>query len=423
MPLYPVSNYLASQPLLPNSLFTLPVNSNAMPPRPNGETPFLVVLSARALGSLGFGLSILAIWIGWLLPTTLAVLPEPLKALPVDKERRRSSPASVPLSPPPPSRRVSAPNTLLPILSSGPGDASRSRHVYFIDSERPHTARRNTAPVDRSHVHLASPENSSLFIGSTFTTSPRSSTSTLVATSTPSTPPATNACPDIVEEPITESDSSRPSSRASLCRPSRIPNMKSVFSGKGKRNSGGENDLTCTDSPPKPIKRTWSLSRNRNGLDITVTEPLATKTPSPSRSVFNRCRPTRAPPSPSPSVAPLPSVTLVPTPTTASFFNRKTERRKSNPVRRTLPYEAPYFASPPLILEEYIKALPQFEEEPKSVPERASASDDNISTSPRGRGRQPSNDKTLGSPAPQRPIPKRRSASAGWVERSASQLS
>ena len=100
-----------------------------------------------------------------------------------------------------------------------------------------------------------------------------------------------------------------------------------------------------------------------------------------------------------------------------TFLSRKADRRRSTPVPRTRPYGAPYFASPPVLLDKksypsYLKGLPQFDDEFEFSSAHASE-----------RGREPVvlGTETLKS-SRTRGVPKRRSASEDWTVRSPTEL-
>ena len=103
--------------------------------------------------------------------------------------------------------------------------------------------------------------------------------------------------------------------------------------------------------------------------------------------------------------------------------SRKAQRRTSTPIPRTSPYAAPYFASPPIVLDDgysgYSRGLPQLEAEVsitlKQSPvtgefgEKQSNGWDQSHTTTSIQGRFPRG---------QRVVSKRRSASEGWATRS-----
>lgn len=130
---------------------------------------------------------------------------------------------------------------------------------------------------------------------------------------------------------------------------------------------------------------------------------------SPSRSSFVRLLSPATPASLTPSSPAAPALADIQSPTNLS---RKADRRRSTPIPRTRPYGAPYFASPPVLLDKnsyssYLKALPQFGDEFEFSSARASE-----------RGREPVARKNSLNPSRARVIPKRRSASEDWTVRS-----
>ena len=153
----------------------------------------------------------------------------------------------------------------------------------------------------------------------------------------------------------------------------------------------------------------WSNSRARTaGYDA---EGYA----SPSRLSFVRLLSPGTPSTAATSFTPSsPGFADIQSPT---FLSRKAERRRSTPIPRTRPYGAPYFASPPVLLDKnnypsYLKTLPQFDDEFEVSSARASE-----------RGREPV---VLGKDVLLNPsgrvVPKRRSASEDWTVRSPTEL-
>jgi hypothetical protein len=158
----------------------------------------------------------------------------------------------------------------------------------------------------------------------------------------------------------------------------------------------------------------WSNSRARTaGVE---TECLA----SPSRLSFVRLL---SPGTPSTAAAATTNFTPssssglssdIQSPTFLSRKAAKAERRRSTPIPRTRPYGAPYFASPPVLLDKnsypsYLKALPQFGDEFEVSSTRAASE----------RGREPVVQLGNNSLKPSRKVvPKRRSASEDWTVRS-----
>jgi hypothetical protein len=131
----------------------------------------------------------------------------------------------------------------------------------------------------------------------------------------------------------------------------------------------------------------WTNSRKLSSESATSVEASTSSKASSSKSN-----------SPCPSVASLPSM-----------LQKKSQRRVSAPASRTSPYEAPYFATPPLVLDDsysqYLRKLPQFDDEAAS----------NSSHSSRSSTERPSSSGGI-SHKIQRPTPKRRPASVGWGE-------
>lgn len=155
----------------------------------------------------------------------------------------------------------------------------------------------------------------------------------------------------------------------------------------------------------------WTLSRTRTAPDVASVE---SHTPSPSRLSFaRRLSPARPPASPAPVTPTTPHACDILSPT---FLTRKRQNRVSAPIPRTSPYGAPYFAAPPLLLDNnypaYLKTLPQFEGEMHATSSRASDSDE----PERGRGRTASI-RRVNVSASHAPVPKQRSASVDWTSR------
>ncbi|EAU92578.2 hypothetical protein CC1G_06589 [Coprinopsis cinerea okayama7 len=148
-----------------------PVNSaddSNSPPKDNSDPlSVFLIISAKAYSSIGFGLSVLAIWMRWFLPDSAAP-GQPVKAIanmpsPGPKTRSSSKLRALPRSPrvppPTPMRRRSAPPTTtyspVSILEHGSAPPSHSREpsgssrrVYFADMQAP-VSRRNTEPLER----------------------------------------------------------------------------------------------------------------------------------------------------------------------------------------------------------------------------------------------------------------------------------
>jgi hypothetical protein len=107
----------------------------------------------------------------------------------------------------------------------------------------------------------------------------------------------------------------------------------------------------------------------------------------------------------------IPSMAATPSsPGSADIQSCKADQRRSTPIPRTSPYGAPYFASPPVLLDKnsypgYLKTLPQFDDEFEFSSARASE-----------KGREPVAETDSLNPS-RRVIPKRRSASEDWTVR------
>ncbi|KAF8971673.1 hypothetical protein BDZ97DRAFT_1913589 [Flammula alnicola] len=364
----------------------------------------LVFFSAQAIGSIGFAVSIFAIWFTWLLPASITT-PTPTEVTEIKKPRsphRHPRRPSAHVALPIPNRRASAPFDLAPILASHPeDDNTHPRHVYFADSPISPITRRNTMPAGLSDTHVT--------LGN-LTTSPLATISALTQ--------------DGTEESLPDSDSSPHSSKTSLTRPSsRLQKLK-LFNVKVSRPESLEKPgdqasiaSTETNSSEKSARRasggfvaSWTLSRNRTAPDMTA----ELSSPSPSRLSFaRRMSPSRPPTSPAPVT---PGTTHASDILSPTFLTRKNQKRVSAPIPRTSPYGAPYFASPPMLLDNnyhsYLKTLPQFEDEIQGASSQASDSDD----TERGRGRTPSIRRVSLNP-PRRIIHKQRSASEDWTPR------
>ncbi|TFK26637.1 hypothetical protein FA15DRAFT_262486 [Coprinopsis marcescibilis] len=164
-------------------------SSPVEPATPSGPLSVLLIISAKALSSVGFGMSVLAIWLRWMLPDAMLLniaqastsevsrVTIPQKAPKVRSSARSSSKPHP--NPPTPIRRKSAPVTVnpVPILDNHremhPSQPSH-RRVYFADTKQP-LLRRNTSPAENPRV---------------------------LADETPSPPPANVLTPVITESPL-----------------------------------------------------------------------------------------------------------------------------------------------------------------------------------------------------------------------------
>ncbi|KAG9222410.1 hypothetical protein CCMSSC00406_0002745 [Pleurotus cornucopiae] len=406
------------------------------------------LLAAKAMSSVGFALSVLAIWLDWILPVARPLVPE----LPILHPPTREKPH----------RRRSAP------ASFGSNAVRRSRKRRAIP------ARANTSPTARD-THEPSTTTTVREAVQVVSDTPEptpaadvddrqlSSSSTLVAT-----PPKHLAFQqpqlDTCDESV-ESDGSRMS-----CGPSphpRLPRMKLLLSKTRKASLNAEpsppaasTSSECQSAPSKPLVTTpnsgpsvnetpvkparkrpasgfvppWILSRSSITSDIT-SETLP-KTASPARSFFSR-RPSsaRQPTSPQSTRSsieqpPRPSTPTPVSATTAGFCRSKVDRRRSAPVPRTQPYEYPYFAAMPtpyddvnVVEEPVVKREPV--DEVGRLTTRNSASPEPIVIESDGRIGRPNSRQVNAIEQAQlglgrRPSSKRRSTSESWAQRSVS---
>ncbi|KAJ3895169.1 hypothetical protein GG344DRAFT_73426 [Lentinula edodes] len=307
----------------------------------NKLQPLLVTILASAISSVGYGVSVFAIGITWLLPSVKPAAP--ILVMPKSKprhHRRRSAPPVLQsdLSRPP-----------LPSLISNNSQSSTDsrrtsltrRRVYFEDSAAqqtpPHrSSRRYTAPPEQWHKNIEPSHGS---IGTTsnvpLDASPRSSSSTLVHEPLPPTPPSPPSTSvhildaNLMSEP-TESDTSRPgsssSSRPSLSISPRFPTK--IWS----RRPAGRKSLAnhATDS---------------GGEATHSDEPSCSARPSTPASRHKR----KAPKTPI-DAPPKQDSPCTPSSITSFVRSSKQQRQASTPVRaRTQPYAYPYFALPPTV--------------------------------------------------------------------------
>lgn len=174
--------------------------------------------------------SILAIWLGWILPANH--VPGYRRETPVDLSRRRSALSA------PPIPRLSPPVRRLPTPVLSSNDATRSedpggnrtRRVYFLDSPV-----RNQSPKRKRRSPLAGRS-----FQRSLSPSPRPNLENSCRSSlSPSPAPVDGSAqsPDSCDISIAESESSNHSSRASLSLATHLPRVKSVFSTKGRRSS------------------------------------------------------------------------------------------------------------------------------------------------------------------------------------------
>ncbi|KAG6845372.1 hypothetical protein H0H87_010481 [Tephrocybe sp. NHM501043] len=327
------------------------------------ERTFLVTLSARALGSLGVGVSILAIWIHWLVPSVNTATPSVVDKFPSNRHKRRSTfraPIPSPLQQIAPSITING--------QTSPTTLYASKHVYFEDS--PPSQRNLPIADNQDSLALQRPPEES-YRGS--------------GSSSPTTPSISQGD----EESIAESESSSRRSSLSLYLPKRIcPFTKS----------------RDQSEPSSPVMRTSSLqTEGRHGKRSGFIPPWSSRRKSVDAD--NNALPSHPQPTPLKSASfDSPSTDSFQSPTpTSSFFSFKPNRRVSSPVPRprTQPYEAPYFALPPTSANtptfDLRKSPPMLQEALINSARQNAPEDD--------RGRAAKNGRT---------IPKRRSASEGW---------
>ncbi|KAF9074889.1 hypothetical protein BDP27DRAFT_1316135 [Rhodocollybia butyracea] len=313
----------------------------------NKSQPFLVTVLTTAISSVGYGMSIFAIGIIWLLPSIRPVVPAQV-AKPKPKSRRRRSA--------PPVLQQSRP-AIIPITTSSSKSSVDSpplnRRVYFADSPTiqadPINLRRHTLPTkgDEAFSPLNAISNVLLLDAS-----PPTSSSTLVHNS-----PPTNLfpIPDANESSGSElsRQSSNASSRPSLSLTPRMPAKIKASWNRGNKpigtnnatDSGGEaTPSDCSASPSIPISRTkhrrhslgfgWPSSKNQASI-----EPDTSSVTSSPRSSL--------------TIPDVSSKRDRPCTPTSLFSTTKPQRRVSAPVReRTQPYAFPYFAMPPDMVED-----------------------------------------------------------------------
>ncbi|KIK07290.1 hypothetical protein K443DRAFT_673551 [Laccaria amethystina LaAM-08-1] len=401
--LYPYLAYLSFPFRMPRTPFAQISNVTATAP-----TSAFVIVLARALSSAGFALSLLAIWVGWLLP---------LQAKPIPPQRRTPHLPKLPKHPH--NRRASAPITLTPIFEPrDEGDHVIPKRGYFADRQSVAEQRRNTLPEESSTSDVVEkpPPDATL------------NPPTVVAPSSiltpPATPPVAKLSFDVIDGSVVDSDSSRHSSMASLCPSRRLPKLKLGFTSRAKQHVGNKHVETASpvnlehEGSVKSAKRSsggfsapWSASRTRTPTEIAIdSEP---QTSSTSRLSLVRCfTPTRS------NTCPPSTATL-----TCRSRSRKAQRRTSTPIPRTSPYAAPYFASPPIILDDgysgYSRGLPQLEDKVSLTPGQSPVMGEFGEKQGNGWDQNHTTTSIYGRfPRTQRVISKRRSTSESWATRS-----
>lgn len=390
--------------LMPRTPFTQISNATSLN-RATAPTSAFVIVLARTLSSAGFALSLLAIWVGWLLPL------QSMQTKPIPRQRK-TPPHLSNLPKYPHNRRASAPITLTPILEPREGgDDVIPKRVYFADRQSVAEQRRNTLPAESS---------TSAVIEEPLPDAASKLPTVVPLLTPPATPPVAKLCFDGIDDSVIDSDSSRHSSMASLLPSGRLQKLKLGFTGRAKRHVDNKHVETPSpvnlegEGPVKSAKRRsggfnapWSASRSRTPTEITIdSEP---QTPSTSRLSLVRCfTPTRSNTCP-PSTAT----------STCRSRSRKAQRRTSTPIPRTSPYAAPYFASPPIILDDGYSGLPQLEDEVSFTPKQSPVIGEFGEKQSNGWDQSHTTTSTHGRfPRVQRVISKRRSASESWATRS-----
>ncbi|KAF9055973.1 hypothetical protein BJ165DRAFT_463529 [Panaeolus papilionaceus] len=396
------------------------------------RAPMLIFISAHAIGSLGFALSLLSIWFGWLLPTSTVPVSEPESAeikkvrSPSRHLRRPSQSVSSKAPPlPVPIRRSSAPVDLASILVPHSDESQQyGKRVCFADSP-PLTpiTRRNTMP-EPSHPSYRAPSLHQLIEASVSSSSAPSTSQTEEHEHLPAVVTA------VFDDLVTQSDSSRPPSRSSFIKPaSRFQKLKLGFSVKSPKlpppqseQQGDQVSIASveTNVSDKSTKRgsgsfipPWSITRHRTAPDMNT----QSRPSSPARLAFMNHSST---PTTQTNASPTSSTTSLCT-QTVDILTRKAQRRTSTPLPRTNPYAAPYFAEPPIPVDSRRKKR-------SSHPSRTSRPDNENNSGPsahgsdaepRGRTRQNSIRRVALNPQPSHPSVKQRSASEYTSQRQA----
>ncbi|KAJ3731992.1 hypothetical protein DFJ43DRAFT_1076784 [Lentinula guzmanii] len=331
----------------------------------NKSQPLLVTVLASAISSVGYGLSLFAIGLIWLLPSAKPAVPVLVKSRRKPKHHRRRS------APPVLQSNLQRPPlpTFVSTSSKSSTDSPR-RRVYFADTPivqtpPPPTIRRHTSPPE--DLHKNSEPLQGIFGPTSIVhvdASPRSSSSTLVHAPLPPTLPST--CIPILDANVkseaAESEISRPSSSSSSSssRPSllvsprfadkikapwiRKPAHTKPIDNLGITDSGVEatqsDESSCSAGPSTPVSKhkrkaaslgfSWPISKNKAAPENAPAFPSSPKTPIDS-PLKQDCHP-------------------IPSPLSSFVRSSKQQRRVSAPVRaRTQPYAYPYFALPPTV--------------------------------------------------------------------------
>ncbi|KAK0465452.1 uncharacterized protein EV420DRAFT_1514427 [Desarmillaria tabescens] len=360
----------------------MPIMTTSSPSR-----SFFVTFIAGALGSIGLGVSVAAIWFIWLVPNAKPAVPELTKAA-SRKARRRSAPPSLPSSRRQASILRSRSRAALISEPSTP-DSTATRHVSFLDSQiRSGNSRRFSVPTEE--IKHESDEN----LPSQSDSSPRSSSSTLVSPQVPIKLILARSS-GVAESGDGSAESDSSTRRSSLLSP-RLPKMRNPLGGKKRTNE----ERTSLDSVerPKPVRASslstsWQRCRQQTASDILDTPPPPESAGRPPFRRFSGSQST-------------------------SYFSFKTTRKPSNPTPapRTQPYQYPYFATPPTGAKIYIRALPQSEGGSTSSSSSVDSTAVAMPESTRSIERTEANAQAQASLGyGRRPTPKRRAASESWT--------
>ncbi|KAF9270684.1 hypothetical protein L218DRAFT_939559 [Marasmius fiardii PR-910] len=325
-----------------------PVTTKSNDQQSSSSNLFVSVI-ARAISSVGFGVSLVAIGVLWLFPSALGETNSPALTALEDISRRKERE----------SRRISAPPILsgprlkprklgtsptaksvivVPVVVTPSSEAltisngNSSRRVYFLEpQERPRNSRRFSAPLPEP----TSTEPRTPIPQIPEDVSPRSSSSTLVHVPTPTYYSVTlDPCLETIES--ANSDSSSKCSSTTR-QPSRSASLTSRFKGRWARQSSGVATDFGPDTPAAVVEQPTPAAKSG-------------RRSSPPWSIMTKPRPlvdlSLSPPSPF-DCSPKPTALESP------FFrtSRKTsgnEKGRPTTPQRTQPYDYPYFAEPPI---------------------------------------------------------------------------
>lgn len=266
------------------------------------KRPLLVSISAHALSSVGFGLSIIAIWMHWLFPPCNELEQDQLihyVRQPARNGHRQSSPSQHGTSPPS-SRAAHSP--------------IHTKRVSFADAKKKHHAtRRAVAPnpdVAAPNPHPVVPDGLPVVISVPRCKSPQPIADDVTAPTTPTSSSST----------IVQSVDEKKKDGDPLSLP--IPSKSSPPTGAVQKSDG----FFARRNPCKK-HRTGSLSEKSSESSQTRERcSRAMSLKSPLEKLSSRALPRSA---------------------TFSFGTRH-----SRPVPRTMPYGPPYFATPPLPIDD-----------------------------------------------------------------------